>query len=97
MSKRSSSYEMDSTPLCDRYITETWYKVTNHIMTTSPPALGYCGTLYPVWLNGLQFLWFHIAYKNQIHSFVLTNLKLQMFSTKQLSFHHSDCIFNVDF
>nr|XP_022311532.1 von Willebrand factor D and EGF domain-containing protein-like [Crassostrea virginica] len=51
MAKRSPSYAMDSTPLCDRYITETWYKATDHVMTTSPPSLTYCGTLYPVWLN----------------------------------------------
>ncbi|XP_078340873.1 von Willebrand factor D and EGF domain-containing protein-like [Crassostrea virginica] len=50
ISKRSSSYAMDSTPLCDRYIVETWYKATNRVMTTSPPTVTYCGTLYPVWL-----------------------------------------------
>lgn len=55
MAKRSPSYAMDSTPLCDRYITETWYKATDHVMTTSPPSLTYCGTLYPVWLNGIHF------------------------------------------
>ena len=55
ISKRSSSYAMDSTPLCDRYIIETWYKATNHVMTTSPPTPTYCGTLYPVWLNGIEF------------------------------------------
>ena len=54
MRKRSSSYAMDDTPLCDRYITETWYKATDHVMSTSPPTLGYCGTLYPVWLYGIQ-------------------------------------------
>nr|XP_022290011.1 von Willebrand factor D and EGF domain-containing protein-like [Crassostrea virginica] len=51
MAKRSPSYAMDSTPLCDRYITGTWYKTSDHVMTTSPPSLAYCGTLYPVWLN----------------------------------------------
>ena len=53
MKKRSPSYAMDSTPLCDRYITETWYKATNYIMTASPPGLNRCGTLYPIWLYGI--------------------------------------------
>nr|XP_022317659.1 von Willebrand factor D and EGF domain-containing protein-like [Crassostrea virginica] len=50
--KRSPSYTMDSVPLCDRYITETWYTTKNHVMPSSAPSLSYCGTLYPVWLRG---------------------------------------------
>nr|XP_022289580.1 von Willebrand factor D and EGF domain-containing protein-like isoform X2 [Crassostrea virginica] len=52
LTKRSPSYAMDSAPLCDRYITETWYRAEGYTMTTSPPPLRYCGTLYPVWLSG---------------------------------------------
>lgn len=50
--KRSPSFDMDSTPLCDRYITEEWYRAKYHVMSTSQPVLGKCGTLYPVWLRG---------------------------------------------
>ena len=50
--KRSPSYTMDSVPLCDRYITETWYRTKYHVMSSSPPSLSTCGTLYPVWLRG---------------------------------------------
>lgn len=55
---------MDSTPLCDRYITEGWYRAKSHVMSSSPPILGKCNTLYPVWLKGIlfvcfSFLWLH--------------------------------------
>ncbi|XP_048779375.2 von Willebrand factor D and EGF domain-containing protein-like isoform X2 [Ostrea edulis] len=49
--KRSPTYTQDSTPLCDRYITEGWYRARDHVMSTSAPLLGKCGTLYPVWLK----------------------------------------------
>lgn len=52
VSKRSPSFAADSAPLCDRYITEEWYRAKSHVMSTSPPTLGKCGTLYPVWLRG---------------------------------------------
>lgn len=52
VAKRSPSFDMDSTPLCDRYITEEWYRAKYHVMSTSQPVLGKCGTLYPVWLRG---------------------------------------------
>nr|XP_022321514.1 uncharacterized protein LOC111123472 isoform X2 [Crassostrea virginica] len=51
LAKRSSSYAVDSTPLCDRYIREAWYTTQGYVMTMSPPSLTYCGTLYPVWLS----------------------------------------------
>lgn len=54
VAKRSPSFHMDSTPLCDRYITEGWYRAKSHVMSTSPPILGKCGTLYPVWLRGIS-------------------------------------------
>nr|XP_022287219.1 von Willebrand factor D and EGF domain-containing protein-like [Crassostrea virginica] len=50
--KRSPSYTMDSVPLCDRYIPETWYRTKYYVMSSSPPSLSNCGTLYPVWLRG---------------------------------------------
>ena len=54
MTKRSTSYAMDSSsPLCDRYITETWYRPIGYVMATSPPSLTFCGTLYPVWMSGI--------------------------------------------
>ncbi|XP_061171058.1 von Willebrand factor D and EGF domain-containing protein-like [Saccostrea echinata] len=40
---------MDSTPLCDRYLAEGWYRAKTSVMSTSAPSLGYCGTLYPFW------------------------------------------------
>nr|XP_022309439.1 uncharacterized protein LOC111115119 [Crassostrea virginica] len=51
LAKRSPSYALDSAPLCDRYITEAWYRTQGYVMTISPPSLTYCGTLYPVWLS----------------------------------------------
>ena len=51
--KRSPTYKMDSSPLCDRYITEAWYRTKYHVMSTSPTALTTCGTTYPVWLKGI--------------------------------------------
>ncbi|XP_062620132.1 uncharacterized protein LOC134281717 [Saccostrea cucullata] len=51
LEKRSPSYEMDSSPICDRYILEGWYGARGYNMSTSPPSLTYCGTLYPVWSN----------------------------------------------
>ncbi|XP_065927240.1 von Willebrand factor D and EGF domain-containing protein isoform X2 [Magallana gigas] len=51
VTKRSPSFDMDSTPICDRYITEGWYRAKSHVMSTSPPILGKCNTLYPVWLK----------------------------------------------
>ncbi|XP_062610177.1 mucin-2-like [Saccostrea cucullata] len=51
LEKRSPLYVMDSSPICDRYILEGWYGARGYNMSTSPPALTYCGTLYPVWLN----------------------------------------------
>ena len=53
MPKRSSSFALDSVPLCDRYIREDWYRNKGYVMATSPPALTFCGTLYPVWLSGI--------------------------------------------
>lgn len=54
VAKRSPSFDVDSTPLCDRYITEGWYRAKSHVMSTTPPILGKCGTLYPVWLRGIS-------------------------------------------
>lgn len=59
VTKRSPSFDMDSTPICDRYITEGWYRAKSHVMSTSPPILGKCNTLYPVWLKGILFENFH--------------------------------------
>ncbi|XP_048738920.1 oncoprotein-induced transcript 3 protein-like [Ostrea edulis] len=52
MEKRGPSYVMDSSPLCDRYITQGWYGTKGYLMSTSLPQLTNCGTLYPIWLNG---------------------------------------------
>ncbi|XP_062569174.1 oncoprotein-induced transcript 3 protein-like [Saccostrea cucullata] len=51
LEKRSPLYVMDSTPICDRYIVESWYGARGYNISLSPPSLTYCGTLYPVWLN----------------------------------------------
>ncbi|XP_062618287.1 von Willebrand factor D and EGF domain-containing protein-like [Saccostrea cucullata] len=50
--KRSPSYNQDVMPLCDKHLTTGWYRAGYLKMPTSPPALGSCGTNYPVWLNG---------------------------------------------
>nr|XP_022339990.1 von Willebrand factor D and EGF domain-containing protein-like isoform X1 [Crassostrea virginica]XP_022339999.1 von Willebrand factor D and EGF domain-containing protein-like isoform X1 [Crassostrea virginica] len=52
MAIRSPSLFFDFTPICDdKYIADAWYKAKKYVMTTSPPRAGYCGTLYPIWLN----------------------------------------------
>ena len=72
--KRSPSYTMDSLPLCDRYITETWYTTKNHVMPSSAPSLSYCGTLYPVWLRGkcffFKFYFSLLIYASKIYIFI---------------------------
>lgn len=50
--KRSTSFVVDSVPLCDRYLTPGWYSAPTFLMPTSPPTLGKCGTLYPFYMNG---------------------------------------------
>lgn len=52
LTKRSPNYIQDAVPLCDRYLVENWYVAVQHKMPTIAPDLGYCGTTYPVWLNG---------------------------------------------
>lgn len=52
LAKRSPTYIQDAVPICDRYLVENWYVVVQHKMPTIAPDLGYCGTTYPIWLNG---------------------------------------------
>lgn len=52
MAKRSPSYDLDSSALCDSYLREGWYRAKSHVMSTSPPTVRKCGTVYPVWLKG---------------------------------------------
>ncbi|XP_061167273.1 uncharacterized protein LOC133176126 [Saccostrea echinata] len=51
LAKRSPTYVQDAVPVCDRYIDKKWYRAGFHQMTTSAPSLGFCGTLYPYWMN----------------------------------------------
>ncbi|XP_062600788.1 von Willebrand factor D and EGF domain-containing protein-like isoform X2 [Saccostrea cucullata] len=50
--KRSPDFAQDAAPICDRYLEKGWYKAPNYEMVTSPPSIGFCGTLYPFWLKG---------------------------------------------
>ncbi|XP_062618288.1 von Willebrand factor D and EGF domain-containing protein-like [Saccostrea cucullata] len=50
--KRNPSFFMDYLPICDIKITKGWYRAEYYKMSTSPPSLGYCGTLYPFWFSG---------------------------------------------
>lgn len=38
-------------PYCDRYITPGWYRYSSTMLTVCP-SLGFCGAIYPYWLNG---------------------------------------------
>lgn len=70
MAKRSPSYDYDFTLLpCDRYLIEGWYGSKSHVMSTSPPSLGKCGTAYPVWLKGRLTLKFNYEHQNYIKRF----------------------------
>lgn len=38
---------------------EDWYRIVSDNgdgMPTSPPGLNYCGTVNPIWLNGILYL-----------------------------------------
>lgn len=72
MAKRSPSYDEDSTLPCDMYLIEGWYGSKTHVMSTSPPLLGKCGTLYPVWLKGRLTLKLNYEHRNYIKSFCVS-------------------------
>lgn len=69
MAKRSPSYDEDFTLPCDMYLIEGWYGSKTHVMSTSPPLFGKCGTLYPVWLKGRLTLKLNYEHRNYIKSF----------------------------
>lgn len=44
------------TPISDHAIEEGWYRHSSRngdVMPTTPPGVKHCGTLYPIWLNGI--------------------------------------------
>lgn len=70
VAKRSPSYDEDFTLPCDRYLIEGWYGSKSHVMSTSPPLFGKCGTTYPVWLKGRLTLKFNYEHQNYIKRFL---------------------------
>ena len=52
LSKRSPTYTFDAAQLCDRYLTQGWYRAGFHQIPTTSPQLTACGTLFPYWMNG---------------------------------------------
>lgn len=56
--KRSSGYQLatDDVAISDNFLSEGWYRFKSgagNDMVTSAPSLTKCGTIYPVWLNGM--------------------------------------------
>nr|XP_022312815.1 uncharacterized protein LOC111117870 isoform X2 [Crassostrea virginica] len=49
--KRSPTYMYDAAPLCDRYLTQGWYRAGFHQIPTTAPWLTACGTLFPYWMD----------------------------------------------
>lgn len=60
--KRSAGYqfEMSSDDMINDFLlTNDWYRVISSIgddMPTEPPDSLKCGTWYPIWLNGMNFI-----------------------------------------
>lgn len=81
LAKRNPTYFQDAVPLCDRYLLKGWYVALHNEMPTSAPDLGYCGTTYPYWLDGILF---NYDYQNNtlnflIWSFWINRKKLDLF------------------
>lgn len=38
--------------ICDKYISEQWYRVDSYDMTSRAPEAFGCGTSFPIWMNG---------------------------------------------
>lgn len=57
--KRSSSYTIQSTDIAisDNFLSEGWYRFNSggagNDMVTWAPSIYQCGTIYPMWLNGM--------------------------------------------
>lgn len=60
--KRSIDYITDlslDVPISDHALEMGWYRMINDNgdqIPTSPPGLLHCGTIHPIWLNGIIFL-----------------------------------------
>lgn len=94
MAKRSPSYDEDSTLPCDMYLIEGWYGSKTHVMSTSPPLLQKCGTLYPVWLKGRLTLKLNYEHRNYIKSFCVPIIAFVKNGKKeQLNFFYISSIF----
>lgn len=94
MAKRSPSYDEDFTLPCDMYLIEGWYGSKSHVMSTSPPLFGKCGTLYPVWLKGRLTLKLNYEHRNYIKSFCVPIIAFVKNGKKeQLNFFYISSIF----
>lgn len=86
VAKRSPSYDQVFTA-CDKDLIEGWYGAKAHVMSTSPPELYKCGTVYPVWLRGrlarkLNYLYQRLSQKQKQNSKHFCNISLNFFFYK---------------
>lgn len=56
--KRSSNYTIQSTDIAisDNFLSEGWYRfdsLAGNDMVTWAPSIYQCGTIYPMWMNGM--------------------------------------------
>lgn len=58
--KRSSTYTIQSTDIAisDNFLSEGWYRFDSrgagNDMVTWAPSIYQCGTIYPMWMNGMN-------------------------------------------
>lgn len=51
-SRRDPNVGVDSSPICDRWLTNGWYRVKYSTMVTTAPTINKCGTAFPIWMQG---------------------------------------------